>query len=94
MLNIWGFPKTRGTILGVPIIRTIVFCVYIGVPILGNDHLGRVAIEKYSHGQGLGAGGTRGRTCACAALKRGLRSKHFSELKPGPQSTTTSESSK
>ena len=24
-LKIWGFPKTRGTLLGVPIIRTIVF---------------------------------------------------------------------
>ena len=23
--NIWGFPKIRGTILGVPIIRTIIF---------------------------------------------------------------------
>ena len=31
---IWGFPKIRGTFLGVPIIRTIVFGgVYIGVPL-------------------------------------------------------------
>ena len=29
----WGFPKTRGTLLGVPIIRTIV---YWGPLILGN----------------------------------------------------------
>ena len=32
MLVTWGFPKIRGTLLGVPIIRTIVFWVYIGVP--------------------------------------------------------------
>ena len=25
LCGIWGFPKIRGTILGVPIIRTIVF---------------------------------------------------------------------
>ena len=33
----WGFPKIRGTILGVPIIKTIVFWVlYWGPLILGN----------------------------------------------------------
>ena len=33
----WGFPKIRGTILGVPIIRTIVFGgLYWGPPFLGN----------------------------------------------------------
>ena len=33
----WGFPKIRGTILGVPIIRTIVFWgLYWGPLILGN----------------------------------------------------------
>ena len=33
----WGFPKIRDTILGVPIIRTIVFWgLYWGPPILGN----------------------------------------------------------
>ena len=33
----WGFPKIRGIILGVPIIRTIVFWgLYWGPPILGN----------------------------------------------------------
>ena len=36
-----GFPKFRGTLLGVPIIRTIVFwALYRGTPILGNYHLG------------------------------------------------------
>ena len=29
----WGFPKIRGTLLGAPIIRIIVFWVYIGVPL-------------------------------------------------------------
>ena len=33
---IWGFPKIRCTILGVPIIRTIV---YWGTLILGNYHI-------------------------------------------------------
>ena len=33
---IWGFPKTRGAFLGVPIIRTIkYFGVYIGFPYFG-----------------------------------------------------------
>ena len=37
---IWGFPKIRGTILGVPIIRIIVFGgLYWGPPILGNSHI-------------------------------------------------------
>ena len=36
----WKFPKIRGTILGVPIVRTIVFgSLYWGPPILGNYHL-------------------------------------------------------
>ena len=34
-LGIWGFPKIRGTFLWVPIIRTIVNWVYIGVPSFG-----------------------------------------------------------
>ena len=40
----WGFPKIRGTILGVPIIRIIVFWgLYWGPLVLGNYHLsGRV----------------------------------------------------
>ena len=38
--TIWGFPKIRGTILGVPIIRIIVFWgLYWGAPILGNYHI-------------------------------------------------------
>ena len=33
----WGFPKIRGTLLGVPMIRIIVFWgLYLGAPILGN----------------------------------------------------------
>ena len=36
----WGFPKIRGTFLGVPIIRTIVFWgLYWGPLILGNYHV-------------------------------------------------------
>ena len=36
----WEFPKIRGTILGVPIIRTIVvWGLYWGPPILGNYHM-------------------------------------------------------
>ena len=39
-LNIWGFPKIRGTFLGVPIIRTIVYWgLYWVPPILGNYHI-------------------------------------------------------
>ena len=38
---IWGFPKIRGTILGVPITRTIVFWgLYWGPLILVNYHIG------------------------------------------------------
>ena len=40
--TIWGlgFPKIRGTILGVPIIRTIVYWgLNWGTLILGNDHI-------------------------------------------------------
>ena len=34
---VWGFPKIRGTVLGVPIIRTIVlWSLYWGPLILGN----------------------------------------------------------
>ena len=37
---IWGFPKIRCTLLGVPIIRTIVFWgLYWGPLILGNYHM-------------------------------------------------------
>ena len=38
--NIWGFPKIRGILLGVPIIRTIVFWgLYWGSLILGKYHI-------------------------------------------------------
>ena len=41
-----GFPKIRGTILGVPIIRTIVFWgLYWGPPIKGNYHVLRCILE-------------------------------------------------
>ena len=37
----WGFPKIRGTFLGVPIIWIIVFLgLYWVPPILGNYHVG------------------------------------------------------
>ena len=37
---IWGFPKIRGTILGVPVIRTMVFWgLYWGPLILANYHI-------------------------------------------------------
>ena len=40
VVPIWGFPKIRGTFLGVPIIRIIVFWgLYWGLPILGNYHI-------------------------------------------------------
>ena len=41
--NKWGFPEIRGTLLGVPIIRTTVFWVFIlGAPYLGKlPNLGR-----------------------------------------------------
>ena len=37
---IWGFPKIRGTFIGVPIIRTVVFWgLFWGPPILGKYHI-------------------------------------------------------
>ena len=43
-LYIWRFPKIRGTILGFPIIGTIVFLgLYLGPLILGNCHIASVA---------------------------------------------------
>ena len=39
-LSIWRIPKTRGTLLGVPILRIIVYWgLYWGPPILGNYHI-------------------------------------------------------
>ena len=39
-IYIWGFPKITGTLLGVPIIRTIIFWgLYWGSLILGNYHI-------------------------------------------------------
>ena len=45
----WGFPKIRGTILGVPIIRIVIFWVlYWGSLILGNYHLqGHAGVEGH-----------------------------------------------
>ena len=38
---IWRFPKIRGTFLGVPMLRTIVFGALLGVPLfLGSYHMG------------------------------------------------------
>ena len=40
LMTIWGFPKIRGTILGVPILRIIVYWgLYWSTLILGNDHI-------------------------------------------------------
>ena len=41
---VWEFPKLRGTILGVPIRRTIVF----GGPMLGSPYLGKLLYGVYS----------------------------------------------
>ena len=44
---IWGFPKIRGTILGVPIIRIIVYWgLYRGPLIMGNYHIGPQSLQK------------------------------------------------
>ena len=46
-VTIWGFPKIRGTLLEIPIIRTVVFWgLYWGPRILGNYHIG-TARTKY-----------------------------------------------
>ena len=48
----WGFPKIRGTLLGVPIIRTIVFWgLHWGPHILGNYHLLDLGFQGF---EGLG----------------------------------------
>ena len=49
--RVWGFPKIKGTLLGVPIIRVIVFRgIYIGVPLfLGHHHISPV-IECFLSG--------------------------------------------
>ena len=40
ILSIWGFPKTRGTFFGVPILRILVFWgLYWGPPIWGKYHI-------------------------------------------------------
>ena len=47
---IWGFPKIRGTFLGVPIIRTIVFWgLYWGPLILGNYHIISISTPKRTY---------------------------------------------
>ena len=48
----WEFPKIRGTLLGVPIMRII--GVYVGVPlILGNYHVGLGKSDLAVQGLGL-----------------------------------------
>ena len=47
--DIWEIPKNRGTFLGVPILRAIVFWgVYWGPLILGEHHLGIQGLLKGS----------------------------------------------
>ena len=44
---IWGFPKIRGSMLGVPIIRTIVYWgLYWGPLVLGNYHLHQAKLSQ------------------------------------------------
>ena len=46
--GIWGFPKSRGALLGVPKIRTTIFCgLDRGPPILGNCHM-KITTELWS----------------------------------------------
>ena len=46
--RIWGFPKIMGTILGAPILRTIVhWGLYCGPPNLGNYHLGWLGLAGF-----------------------------------------------
>ena len=45
---IWGFPEIRGTILGVPIMRIIVFGgLYWGTLVLENHHIGYNILGLY-----------------------------------------------
>ena len=53
-----GFPKTRGTFLGLLIIRIIVFWVYVGVPLVG----GKYYIPKSAY-----------KRCIREAIERGSR---------------------
>ena len=51
---IWEFPKIRGTFLGVPILRIIVYWgLYWGTLILGKYHLGHSGIGKKAHVSGV-----------------------------------------
>ena len=52
VILIWGFPKIRGTILGVPKIRTMVFFrPYCGLPYFGNYHIGPLLAESSCRSQ-------------------------------------------
>ena len=54
-VSIWRFPKIRGTILGVPIIRTIVYWgLYWGALVLGSYHIHpSVLVLQVSKGKAL-----------------------------------------
>ena len=42
-ISIWAFPKIRGTLLGAPIMRTIIFSGLYGGPlVLGNYHINQI----------------------------------------------------
>ena len=59
----WEFPKIRGTFLGLPIMRTIIYLgLYWGPPILGKFHF---ALFKK-----CGVGGVRGRRSQCLYSSR------------------------
>ena len=50
----WGFPKIRGTILGVPRIRIRIYWgLYWGTPILGNCQIEVMFLDAWHFGLGL-----------------------------------------
>ena len=51
---IWGSPKIRGNILGVPLSRIIVFGVYIGVPLFWETPI--ISLKPRSYGSAVDLG--------------------------------------
>ena len=46
----WGSPKSRGTFLGVPMIRIVIFwALFCGPPVLGNYHMGLFGLTHPRH---------------------------------------------
>ena len=66
IVSIWGFPKIRGTFLGVPIIRNIVYWgLYWGSPIFGKCHM---SFHSWLFSAGRATGSSAG--AAAQALQR------------------------